>query len=237
MSSSNSSTARRVVITGVTRGLGRALTNGFVSLGWRVAGCGRAAAEIDALRSESPTPHRFDVVDITRNDEVSAWASDVAEQFGPPDLLINNAAIINANAPLWEVSESEFARVMDINVTGTFRVAKTFLPAMLRRGQGVIANLSSGWGRSVAPEVAPYCASKWAIEGLTQALAMELPDGIAAVAVNPGIINTDMLRSCWANGAAQFPDPVRWSRQAVPFFAGLTAADNGRSLTVPGVPA
>src|SRR5690606_33365906 len=110
-----------------------ALTNGFVARGWHVAGCGRAASEVAALRSEHAAPHRFDIIDITRNDEVSAWANEVTEQFGPPDLLINNAAIINPNAPLWEVAEADFARVMDINVTGTFRVAKAFLPAMLRR--------------------------------------------------------------------------------------------------------
>jgi len=63
------------------------------------------------------------------------------------------------------------------------------VPAMVRRGQGVIVNFSSGWGRSTDAGVAPYCATKWAIEGLTQALAQELPPGMAAVPLNPGIIN------------------------------------------------
>ena len=62
----------------------------------------------------------------------------------------------------------------------------------------MIVTISSTWGRSVAPEVAPYCATKYAVEGMTMALAAELPAGLAAVAVNPGIIDTDMLRSCWA---------------------------------------
>ena len=78
---------------------------------------------------------------------------------------------------------------------------------MIEQGRGVIVNMSSGWGRSSAPEVAPYCASKWAIEGLTQSLSQELPPGLAAVAVNPGIIDTHMLRSIWAEDSAGFPSP------------------------------
>jgi NAD(P)-dependent dehydrogenase (short-subunit alcohol dehydrogenase family) len=92
--------------------------------------------------------------------------------------------------------------------------------------------MSSGWGRSTAAEVAPYCASKWAVEGLTKALAQELPSGLAAVAVNPGIIDTDMLRTCWADGAASFPTPAQWAVRAAPFLLGLSRRDNGRSLNV-----
>src|SRR5262249_21389378 len=80
---------------------------------------------------------------------------------------------------------------------------------MIRRGAGVIVNFSSGWGRSTAAEVAPYCASKWAIEGLTRALAQELPAGVAAVPLNPGIIDTDMLRSCVGGDAGGYPAPRR----------------------------
>jgi NAD(P)-dependent dehydrogenase (short-subunit alcohol dehydrogenase family) len=103
---------------------------------------------------------------------------------------------------------------------------------MIGRGRGVIVNMSSGWGRSTAPEVAPYCASKWAVEGLTKALAQELPAGLAAVAVNPGIIDTDMLRTCWAEEAGGFPAPAEWAQRAAPFLLGLSPSDNGRSLTV-----
>jgi NAD(P)-dependent dehydrogenase (short-subunit alcohol dehydrogenase family) len=101
------------------------------------------------------------------------------------------------------------------------------------RKQGVIVNFSSGWGRSTSPEVAPYCASKWAIEGLTQALAQELPPGMAAVPLNPGIIDTDMLRSCFGEGAAGYPSPEEWAQVAVPFLLGLGSKDNGKPLTVP----
>ena len=91
---------------------------------------------------------------------------------------------------------------------------------------------TSAWGRSTSPEVGPYCATKWAIEGYTQSLAQELPRGLAAVAVNPGVIDTDMLRTCWADEAAGFENAQEWARRAVPFFAGLGERDNGASATV-----
>jgi NAD(P)-dependent dehydrogenase (short-subunit alcohol dehydrogenase family) len=103
---------------------------------------------------------------------------------------------------------------------------------MVKRKSGVIVNLSSGWGRSTSPEVAPYCATKYAIEGLTLALAQELPAGMAAVPLNPGVIDTDMLRQAWADGASAYPKPDQWARRAAPFLLSLGAKDNGRSLTV-----
>jgi len=95
-------------------------------------------------------------------------------------------------------------------------------------------NFSSGWGRSTEAGVAPYCATKWAIEGLTQSLAQELPPGMTAVPLNPGIINTDMLRSCFGGSAADYPSPGEWARIAAPYLLEIDASDNGRPLTVPG---
>ena len=84
--------------------------------------------------------------------------------------------------------------------------------------------------------MAPYCATKWAIEGLTQALAQELPRGMAAVPLNPGVIDTEMLRSAFGGSAGSYPKPSEWARSAVPFLLKLDAADNGKPLTVSGVP-
>src|SRR5262249_47620774 len=140
----------------------------------------------------------------------------------------------NANAPLWDVPADEFDRLIDVNIKGVANVIRAFVPAMIARGSGVIVNFSSGWGRSTSPEVAPYCASKYAIEGLTLALAQELPRGLAAVPLNPGIIDTEMLRSCFGDGAASYPSPQRWAEKAVPFLLGLGLRHNGQSLTAPG---
>jgi len=223
-----------VLITGVTRGLGRAMAEEFARLGHTVVGCGRSEKEIAELRARLDKPHDFVVVDVASDDEVKAWAGEVLRSHGVPSLLVNNAAVINRNARLWEVSAGDFSQVLDINVKGTVSVIRHFLPAMIKAGHGVVVNFSSGWGRSTDAEVAPYCASKWAIEGLTQSLSQEVPAGLAAVALNPGIINTDMLRSCFGGSASSYPTPERWAKAAVPFLLKLGPNDNGKQLTAPG---
>src|SRR5262249_21392229 len=150
-----------------------------------------ARAEVEKLRGRFGPPHDFAVVDVADDGQVKAWAGRLLAAHGAPDLLLNNAALINRNAPLWQVPADAVDRLIDVNVKGVANVVRHFLPAMGAKGRGVIVNFSSGWGRSTSPEVAPYCASKWAIEGLTQALAQELPAGLAAVPLNPGIIDTD----------------------------------------------
>ena len=156
-------------------------------------------------------------VDVTDANAVSRdGRHEVIAKYGPPDLLINNAALMNDPAPLWEVPADEFSALVDVNVKGVFNVIRAFVPAMVARGRGAIVNLSSGWGRSTAPEVAPYCATKYAIEGLTLALAQDLPNGMAAVPLNPGIIDTDMLRQAWADGANRYQKPDVWAQKAAP---------------------
>ncbi len=223
-----------VVITGATRGLGRAMVAEFIKLGHTVLGCGRSGKEIDRLRKAYGPPHDFYPVDVASDTAVKSWASLVLASHGVPDLVLNNAGVINANARLWEIEAREFDEVMNTNLRGTANVIRHFVPPMVQRKTGVIVNFSSGWGRSSDAEVAPYCATKWAVEGLTQAFAQELPTGMAAVALNPGIINTDMLRSCFGGSATSHPSPEKWAQIAVPFILGIKSSDNGRPLTVTG---
>ena len=227
-------TARHIVLTGATRGLGRAMVDALVARGHVVHGCGRAKLHVTELKELYPAPHSFHAVDVTDEAAVMAWAKDVIGKVGPPDLLLNNAAVINTGAPLWKVSGEEFDRLIAINIGGVARVIRAFVPAMVKRGSGAIVNFSSGWGRSTSPEVAPYCASKYAIEGLTLALAQELPRGMAAVPLNPGIIDTDMLRTSFGGAAAGYPSPEVWAARVVPFLLDLGPRQNGESLTAPG---
>ncbi len=235
MASNMDASAKRVVITGTSRGLGRAMVEQFIDLGHIVVGCARTERAIHEARRRYSAPHQFDTVDVADESQVAAWAARVLSEDsgGPPDLLINNAAVINGNAPLWDVPADEFSRVVDVNVKGTTHVIRHFVPAMLKRNAGVIVNFSSGWGRSVSPEVAPYCATKWAVEGLTRALAEELPDGMAAVPFNPGVIDTSMLRSCFGSSAAAYDQPAAWARRTVPFLLSLGPRENGRPVTAP----
>jgi NAD(P)-dependent dehydrogenase (short-subunit alcohol dehydrogenase family) len=228
---------RNIVITGISRGCGRALAEYYLSLGHRVAGCARSQEIVDELLAEHGPLHHFAAVDVSDDEAVRVWACDVLAHFGAPDLLVNNAAVIAGNAPLWDIPVHEFDAVIDVNIKGTAHVLRHFLPAMIHRGSGVVVNFSSGWGRSTSPDVSAYCASKWAIEGMTQALAQELPHGLAAVALNPGIINTEMLQTCLGpESAAHYPAAPEWARSAGPYLLGLGPKDNGQALTVPGIP-
>lgn len=214
---------RAIAITGVSRGLGRTLANRWLDEGHNVAGCSRSVTSDPG----------FQAVDIADDAAVERWADSVLERIGPPDLLVNNAGLINANAPLWKVPADEFRRVIDVNIAGTYHTIRHFVPAMIEAGRGVIVNFSSGWGRSTAPEVAPYCATKWAIEGMTQSLAQELPAGLAAVTLNPGVIHTDMLESCFGESASGSPGPDQWVEKAADFILGIGTADNGKALSAP----
>ncbi|HWB10707.1 MAG TPA: SDR family NAD(P)-dependent oxidoreductase [Pirellulales bacterium] len=225
---------RRILLTGVSRGLGLAMAAEFIERGHVVWGCARDEGALAAMRRRWPAPHDFARVDVSQDREVAAWAERARGQDFVPDLLLNNAALVNQNARLWEISAEEFDHLLAVNLSGVANVVRHFLPPMLERGKGVIVNFSSGWGRSVSPEVAPYCATKWAIEGLTQALAAELPSSMAAIPLNPGIIDTDMLRSCFGAQAAGYPSPGVWARRAVPFILKLGPAENGEPLSVPG---
>ena len=221
-----------IVVTGVSRGLGRAMTEKFIELGHVVLGCARSNKEISTLKKAFPKPHHFDAVDVADDKAVQGWAEKTLKRDGPPDLLINNAALMNHPAPLWEVSAEEFSSLIDVNVKGVANVIRHFVPAMVRKRRGVIINFSSGWGISTDPNVAPYCASKFAIEGLTQALAQELPTGMAAVPLSPGIINTDMLQRCFGGSADQYLTAKEWAQKAVPFILKIGADQNGQSLRV-----
>jgi len=231
---------KHVMITGCTRGLGLAMARSFAKRGWRVSGCGTKrdaveglAAELEEVDSSKPGTHLIRTCDVTSAAEVDKLAEEILATVGAPDLLLNNAAVINPNAPLWEVSPEAFSRVIDVNLKGIHLVLRAFLPAMIARGRGVVVNFSSGWGRSTSPEVAPYCCTKWGVEGLTQALSQELPPGLAAIALNPGIIDTEMLQLTFGPASSDFPDPATWAKKAVPFLESLGPRHNGQALTVP----
>ena len=105
-----------VCITGGTRGLGFSMVHRFISQGAVVVACGRSVGVINELSNEFEAPHLFMPVDVTNEQQVQAFAEQVNERLGPPDFLINNAGIINCNAPLWEISADEFSKVLDVNV-------------------------------------------------------------------------------------------------------------------------
>ncbi|CAK7357197.1 unnamed protein product [Dovyalis caffra] len=175
--------SKKVLITGVGKGLGRALALELDKRGHTVIGCCRSQDNLNSLQSQfssSDNHHLLLTADVKSNSSVEEFARVVAEKKGVPDIIVNNAGTINPNKKIWEVSEEEFDSVIDTNLKGIANMLRHFIPLMLPNKQGIIVNSSSGWGRSGAAlvskckqskQVAPYCASKWAVEGLSRAVA------------------------------------------------------------------
>jgi NAD(P)-dependent dehydrogenase (short-subunit alcohol dehydrogenase family) len=222
--------SKLVCISGCSKGLGRAMAIEFHKRGWKVAGGARNDAALENLKEEIGDLCFFQAFDVSKSEEVENFAQSVEEKLGVPNLLVNNAGIINKNAPLTQISPEEFASVLSINLGGIHNMIRSFVPRMEKRGNGIIVNFSSYWGQSTAPEVGPYCATKWGVEGLTRSLAQELPQGLATVAFNPGIIDTDMLRSCFGDGAASHENPVDWAKHAVSRLEKIGLPDNGQTI-------
>ena len=222
--------SKLVCISGCSKGLGRAMAIEFHTRGWKVAGGARNAEALKKLKEEIEDLCFFQAFDVSKSEEVENFAQSVEENLGVPDLLVNNAGIINKNAPLTQISPEEFASVLSINLGGIHNMIRSFVPRMEKQEQGIIANFSSYCGQSNAPEVAPYCASKWGVEGLTRSLAQELPAGLATVAFNPGIIDTDMLRSCFGEGASSHENPSDWAKHAVDQLERIQLLDSGKTI-------
>lgn len=223
---------KHIFITGVTKGIGNAMARKFSEMGYFVSGTGRSRERLRSLENSCTGNSCFMECDIKNISDVNEKLSKIKDIAGTPEIVINNAGIINKNNHLWNVDPHEFESVIQTNITGSFYVIKFFTPLMIEKGKGIIVNMSSGWGRSVSPQVAPYCASKWAIEGLTGALALELPPGVSAVSLNPGVINTDMLKSCFGPSASSFRTPDDFAEDACSLILSITPEDNGRKLSV-----
>jgi NAD(P)-dependent dehydrogenase (short-subunit alcohol dehydrogenase family) len=173
---------RVVVVTGASRGIGRAIAEALSGAGAVVAGCALHAAPGVAA------------CDVRRAEDVQRFAEDVEGRLGAPHILVNNAGTV-ARAPIHELSVEAWDDVVDANLKGTFLMTRAFLAGMRARGAGRIINIASIAGRQGTAGLAAYCAAKHGVVGFTRALAEELRGtGLVANAVCPGSVDTDMLR-------------------------------------------
>ena len=200
-----------VVVTGASRGIGAALVPELEARGARVTGVSRSGG-----------------CDVSDPAQVAA----LFERTGPVDLLVNNAAIIHEPAPLWAVPFEEWESVLRVNVLGTVAMLQAYLPAMNERGAGFVVNLSSTWGRTAAPQQSPYCASKFAVEALTASLAGEVAAGVCVIALNPGVIATDMLEKAFGGDVSGYPSASEAARDFAALLESLDPAWNGRSVSL-----
>jgi 3-oxoacyl-[acyl-carrier protein] reductase len=224
------------VVTGASRGIGRAIAALLASEGAAVAGCARQVNRghfLDDLNEAERARHLFAVCDVRRSEEVRSFRDLVLARLGAPDILVNNAGMV-VRASLETLPEETWDDVLAANLTSTFLVIQAFLPALRGRGRGRIINVGSVAGQRGTPLLGAYCAAKHGVVGLTRALAKELrPDRIAVNAICPGSVDTEML-AVGQPGAKPEMTPVELARVALFLAADAPAAMTGQSVDVFG---
>ncbi len=190
------------VITGASRGLGRAMAIELGAAGAKLALTGRDRAKLDETAAEAAkagAEAAVFVADVTVEAQVRALEQGVRDRFGHVDILINNAGM-NIRKPMVEYTLDEWNTVLDSNLTSVFLVTRSFIPMMRGRGYGRIINLASMMSHVSLPGRTAYSASKAAMLGVTRALAQELADdGITVVAISPGPFATEINTALMEN--------------------------------------
>ena len=198
------------VITGGNAGIGEAIAKAFAREGALVVITGRRKGELDRVVSDivKAQGKAFAVAgSVTDESHIQEAVRRTVQQFGQLDILINNAGVGDFGKRLHEIDDVTWAHVLDINLSGVFRMTRAVLPQMLKQEKGVIINISSIASLVGLPTLPVYAASKGALDAMTRALAVDYAkEGIRCNVVNPGLIDTPMAAPLMSN--AELLDPI-----------------------------
>ncbi|MFF1574641.1 SDR family NAD(P)-dependent oxidoreductase [Leifsonia sp. NPDC058292] len=188
---------KTAIVTGGAGGIGRATSLAFAAEGARVAVVdvqpGAAETVAEEIRAAGGTALAL-TADVSSETDIERVVADTVAEFGGVDVVFNNAGIIRRTTAV-ETTAEEWDRVFGVNVKGIFLMCKHVVPVMAQNGGGSIINTGSGWGLKGGAQAISYCASKGAVVNMTRALAIDHgPQGIRVNSVNPGDVNTGMLR-------------------------------------------
>lgn len=211
--------AKTLLITGVSSGFGRALAQEAMARGHRVVGTVRSEQARREFEALAPGAAAARVLDVTHVDAIDGVVADIEETIGPVDVLVNNAGY--GHEGIFEESPlAEMQRQFAVNVVGAVAMMKAVLPYMRRRRRGHILNITSMGGYITLPGIAYYCGSKFALEGISEAVGKEVaPLGVAVTAVAPGSFRTDWAGRSMARTPRSIADydalfdPIRANRQ------------------------
>ena len=204
---------RRVILTAGAAGIGRVTLDTFVAAGARMYVCDIDGAALEEVRAAHPGIG-VTVADVADAAAVDRMFEDALARLGGLDVLINNAGIAGPTGPIEEITPEDWRRTLEVNITGQYLCARRAVPHLKAAGGGSIVNLSSAAGRFGFALRTPYCASKWAVVGLTKALAIELgPDQIRVNAICPGAVEGERINRVIAAKAEARGVPFETMRQ------------------------
>src|SRR5215204_5607326 len=186
-------TGKTALITGGGRGIGRSIALAFAREGARIAVAARTAEQVERVASEIGNGAIALVCDVADTESVARMFSEMRERFGDADILVNNAGVAES-ATVVNTTDELWHKHLSINLSGTFYCTRAALPAMLQHGWGRVINIASIAGKTGAPYIAAYSASKHGVMGLTRSLAVEVgASGVTVNAICPGYVDTEMV--------------------------------------------
>lgn len=213
------------IVTGASRGIGRAVARAASAKGATVGLVARSAGDLERVLSECGGRGAIAVADVTRRDEVEGALDALSKQLGPIDVLVNNAGA-GAYGAFADTDVETFEQMILLNYLGTVYAMKATLPGMLERGRGCIVNVASIAGRVGAPLESAYSASKFAVAGLSETVDIECRGrGVRVCLVDPGPVATDFFDARGAPYARTTPKPVSPDRVA---RAVVAAVERGK---------
>ena len=188
-------TVKTALVTGAARGIGLAIATRLAGDDLRVALLDRDGDAVEAAARSVGRGAMALVGDVTQTKDVDGAIGRVEREWGRLDVLVNNAGITGRSFPIWELSDEDWQRVIDVDLTSVFLCCRAAVRAMLRQGSGRIINIASIAGKEGNPTLVPYSTAKAGVIGLTKALAKEVATrGILVNAVAPAVIGTELLR-------------------------------------------
>jgi dehydrogenase/reductase SDR family protein 4 len=234
------------IVTGASRGIGRAIAEVFVREGATVVICGRKKDTLEQVAAEIGPGIKPIVCHVGRSEQIQAMVDETTREFGKIDILVNNAATNVAQLPCLDIDEGMFDKMIEINLKSAFRLTKLIAPGMCERGSGSIINISSISGIRPQYEGLLYSMTKAALIMMTQSYALELgPKGVRVNAIAPGLIATVLSEYYWKDEERRAErlkqQPIKHLGQPIEIaeVAALLASDRssfvtGQTITVDG---